>query len=299
MENLQTTVTTYTTIERARKLYTTVLDVFNYNKSSDVVTPLAVAKRQVESIPADAKVCVPGAGVGTYVVALLEQGVAPENIFAVEFDPTYYELGSAMFERLGVRYVFSDFLDWQPNMRFDVVIGNPPYGRVSALAVKFLNKAAELTSDVRYVLPRTFRKPSIMNRVTPELHLVEDDLVSDEMFGGTILTCYQRWEKRDYPRVKLPTVTSHPDFKFVTVDEANLFVGAVGAAAGSVKQEGYGHYNTRHYFLQVDDAVRDRLIAIQPRLKELARAATVGTPSLSKHELISTYVEKFGYPPLP
>lgn len=281
----------YTTIERARKLYTTVLDVFNYNKSSDVVTPVAVAKQQVEGISASAKVCVPGAGVGTYVVALLEQGVAPENIVAVESDQTYYELGSAMFERFGVSYVHADFLDWQPNMRFDVVIGNPPYGRVSALAVKFLNKAAELSDDVRYVLPRTFRKPSIMNRVTAELHLVQDELVSDEMFGGTILTCYQRWEKRSEPRVKLPTITSHPDFKFVTVNEANLFVGAVGAAAGSVKEGGYDHYNTRHYFLQVTDTVRDRLIAIQPKLRELARAATVGTPSLSKHELISTYVE--------
>ena len=179
-------------------------------------------------------------------------------------------------------------------MKFDVIVGNPPYGKNASLAVKFLNKAVELTDNISYVLPRTFRKPSILNRVHPELHLVADDVVSDEMFGGTILTCYQVWERRNEVRAKIPTVTSHPDFKFVTVDEANLFVGGVGAAAGSVKESGFDHYNTRHYFLQVTDVVKERLVAIQDTLKQLARAATVGTPSLSKHELISTYVDRFG-----
>jgi hypothetical protein len=199
-----------------------------------------------------------------------------------------------MFVRLGVNYVQGDFLQWQPEMKFDVIVGNPPYGKNASLAVKFLNKAVELTDHISYVLPRTVRKPSILNRVHPELHLVADEVVSDGRFGGTILTCYQVWERRDSQREKIPTVTTHPDFKFVTVDEANLFVGGVGAAAGSVKESGFDHYNTRHYFLQVTDSVKERLIEIQDTLRQLARAATVGTPSLSKHELISTYVDTFG-----
>ncbi len=284
----------YTISERARTIYNVVVSVYDFDKSSEVFTPCALVKEQVKDIPPDSTVCVPGAGVGSYIVALLEVGVKPENIVAVELNPRYGEIGESIFERFGVNYVFADFLDWVPNMRFDYVIGNPPYGKNASLAVKFLNKAVELTDHISYVLPRTFRKPSILNRVHPELHLVADDIVSDEMFGGTILTCYQVWEKREKARAKIPTVTTHPDFKFVTVDEANLFVGGVGAAAGSVKDSGYDHYNTRHYFLQATDTVKERLISIQGTLRELARAATVGTPSLSKHELISTYVDMFG-----
>ena len=179
-------------------------------------------------------------------------------------------------------------------MKFNAIVGNPPYGKNASLAVKFVNKSAELSDSIHFVLPRTFRKPSILNRVSRHLHLVEDDLVGDEMFGGTILTCAQKWVRREELRELIPTATTHPDFKFVTVGEANLFVGGVGAAAGSVKVTGFDHYNTRHYFLQVTDTVRERLLEIEGTLRMLAKAATVGTPSLSKHELISTYVERFG-----
>jgi tRNA1(Val) A37 N6-methylase TrmN6 len=32
-----------------------------------------------------------------------------------------------MFSRLGVNYIQADFLTWDPQMQFDIVIGNPPY----------------------------------------------------------------------------------------------------------------------------------------------------------------------------
>jgi hypothetical protein len=283
-----------TIMKRARVIYQTVCDIFNYDQSGDCVTSLDLARKQVETLPKGGTFCVPGAGIGTYIYALIEHGVKPQNIWAVESNSKYAELGALMFTRLGVNYIEADYLSWVPGVKFDAIVGNPPYGKNASLAVKFVNKSAELSDSIHYVLPRTFRKPSILNRIDSHLHLVEDELVGDEMFGGTILTCAQKWERRDECRGRIPTVTTHPDFKFVTVDKANLFVGGVGAAAGSVKESGFDHYNTRHYFLQVTDTVRERLVAIQGTLRELARAATVGTPSLSKHELISTYVERFG-----
>jgi len=293
--NLQPTAVNYTVSERAQRLYSVMLDVFDYNKSSDVVTPMPVVERQVTDVSKDATVCIPGAGVGTYVNALLQVGVSPENIVAVEIDPAYYELGSAMFERLGVKYVLADFLTWQPEMKFDVVVGNPPYGKNASLAVKFLNKAAEFSDHISFVLPRTFRKPSVLNRIDEHLHLVEDVDTPNETFGGTIITCRQKWEKREEKRERIRTYTQHPDLNFVSKAESNVFVGRVGAGpAGKVLTADYDHLTEQHYFLQVTDVVKERLVAIQDTLKQLARAATVGTPSLSKHELISTYVDRFG-----
>ena len=151
----------FSVAHRAQKIYSTVLEIFDYKKSSDVVTPYDAVKQQVEGVSSNAIVCIPGAGIGTYVVALIEQGIKPENIYTVELDESYYKLGSAMLERLGVNYVHTDFLDWNPSMQFDVIVGNPPYqnpnkgkktanGRSSngsPLWVKFIRKSTELLKE--------------------------------------------------------------------------------------------------------------------------------------------------------
>ena len=125
--NLQTIVSPYTISERASGIYKIAADVFNWSKSSDCVTPLEVAQKQFAGCNVEGTVCIPGAGIGTYIVAALQAGFKPNNIFAVELDPAYFELGSAIYRRFGVNYVLADFLEWNPQMQFDVIIGNPPY----------------------------------------------------------------------------------------------------------------------------------------------------------------------------
>jgi hypothetical protein len=141
--NLQSTVSTYTVSERALGLYKITTDVFDWNKTSDCVTPLEVAQKQFAGCNEGGKVCIPGAGIGTYVVAALQAGFEPEDITAIEIDPAYYELGTAIYRRFGVNYVLADFLTWQPEMQFDVIIGNPPYqkGKNSNFYVSFIQAA--------------------------------------------------------------------------------------------------------------------------------------------------------------
>jgi predicted RNA methylase len=155
---------TYTISERATVIYNTVLDVFNWNQSSDRTTPLDFVRKQFKDVPAQGTICVPGAGIGTYVLVALEKGFLPENITAVEIDPMYYELGSGMFNRLGVNYVQADFLTWKPEMQFDVVIGNPPYsdtenvkgaglgGCSKGLDDKFFLKCMEMSPFVSLII---------------------------------------------------------------------------------------------------------------------------------------------------
>jgi adenine-specific DNA-methyltransferase len=51
----------------------------------------------------------------------------PDNTFwGVEINPKVYEVISKMFPCFNI--VFGDFLLWQTDERFDLVIGNPPYG---------------------------------------------------------------------------------------------------------------------------------------------------------------------------
>jgi predicted RNA methylase len=294
--NLQPTAVSYTISERARIIYDVAIDICDFDKACDVYTPNKLIQPQVVDILPQHTVCVPGAGIGSYIVALLEKGVKPENIVAVELDLRFGEIGEGIFSRFGVRYVLGDFLQWEPNMRFDFVIGNPPYGKNASLAVKFLNKAAELTNDIRYVLPRSFRKPSILNRINRNLHLTYDEDTPDETFGGKIITCYQKWEVRGNMRELIKTQTTHPDFRFVKREEGEMFIGRAGAGpSGKVLTENFKHYATSHFFIVPEnEEVKQRLISLEPDFRKAARASVVGMPNLSKNELISIYVDTFG-----
>ena len=142
----------YTVSDRASGIYRIAADVFDWSKSSDCVTPLEVAQKQFEGCDTSGTVCIPGAGIGTYVVAALQAGFKPEKITAVEFNPAYFELGSAIYRRFGVNYVLADFLEWNPQMQFDVIVGNPPFqnGGNSAFYTKFFAKLETLLAPGGY-----------------------------------------------------------------------------------------------------------------------------------------------------
>jgi hypothetical protein len=94
-------------------------------------------------------------------MALIEKGVEPGNITAVELDSRYYELGSSMFERFGVNYVNADFLSWQPEKQFDVIEDKQPYnnaGKIkgqkntsgTSLWIQFLKRTVEFLKPGGY-----------------------------------------------------------------------------------------------------------------------------------------------------
>ena len=169
--NLQPTVSTYNVVERAQGLYKITTDIFEWSKKTEVVSPIEMARRQFSNVPCEGTLCIPGAGIGTFVVAALEAGFDPEKITAVEIERSAYEIGSAIYRRFGVNYVLADFLDWNPSMQFDVIVGNPPYSlpkgdntlsKGKNLAIRFIEKSAELLAEgghISMVTPYNFLKP--------------------------------------------------------------------------------------------------------------------------------------------
>lgn len=181
--------------------------------------------------------------------------------------------------------------------RFDIVIGNPPYGNNAKLAVDFLNQAFDLTGDVRYVLPRSFRKVSVTNRVRLDAVCVYDETLPRETFlpeTSNTKACYQRWISGSREKVK--TLTTHPDFEFVTYGQADLMIRRIGSLAGKVMPEfrQWGCSASGNYFVKVSDpSVIYKLQSIQSELIEVGLNAN-NQESVSKHEIISTYQKYFG-----
>jgi hypothetical protein len=181
------------------------------------------------------------------------------------------------------------------NKMFTLGIGNPPYGVGGNLAIKFLNKTAELTDDIRFVLPTSVRKPSSLNKISPYIDVVEDLDLDPKTFPNGISAVYQRWVKTDTPRKKIQLLNKHSDFEFLSYErrfEADVFVGEYGCGpSGRVKTENFTHYAKGHHFLKVSSPeVINNLVEFSSRFREVANQCN-GRYHFGKNDLITTYME--------
>ena len=211
---------TYTTAERARLIYQTAVPVFDYNSSSDVITPAGVIKSQLDTLPnLNGEILIPGAGIGSYVVELIERGVNPEKIHAVELSPAYFDLGNGMFSRLGVNYIQTDFLTWNPQMQFNIIIGNPPYqdsnnfAKNNKLWMKFVFSSLKLLKKGGYLsmitpnsfVGRTLQPAKIRTLLSTEHSLISVDHNADSYFKVGVGICQWLAKKTPYGGVTLVT----------------------------------------------------------------------------------------------
>lgn len=185
----------------------------------------------------------------------------------------------------------------------DVVlsIGNPPFGKNSKLAVSFFNKCAKVSDTIAFILPRTFRKPSVINRLDDNFSLIKEFALPEDSFyvpegeERKVPTVFQVWEKREQPRKPIATLTDHKDFSFCKPEHADFCIRRVGVAAGKV----YTDYNemkrspTSHYYIKAEeDNVINKFRSIDWNDKTGPKYDTAGNPSISKHDLITAYNQR-------
>ena len=68
--------------------------------------------------------------------------------------------------------VEKDFFTYTPSPHLQniLVIGNPPFGRSCSLAIKFFNHASKWANVIAFIIPRTFRRVSIHNKLNVYFH---------------------------------------------------------------------------------------------------------------------------------
>jgi hypothetical protein len=146
----------------------------------------------------------PSAGGGSFFTQ-----IPSERKIGIDISPTHNDI------------VKQDFLTYEPptSASHILVVGNPPFGRVSSLAIKFFNHASKWAHMIAFIVPRTFRRVSVHNKLDLNFHLVfdEDIPMNPCSFEPPMMAkcCFQIWEKNETTKrliVQLSTVHPHWDF---------------------------------------------------------------------------------------
>lgn len=203
-----------------------------------------------------------------------------------------------------------NFFEYLPplNKTNILVIGNPPFGRNSSLAIKFFNYSANWANVIAFIIPRTFRKISVHNKLDAAFHLVYDEEIPNTpcCFSPHIKVkcCFQIWEKRETPRQFIAQPTTHPDWVFLKLGpkdihgqptpplHADFAMRAYGGKIGDIKTEGLKDLRPKswHWFkinIQVD---KNSLINRFNQLDYSHSLNTARQNSMGRAELVSLYL---------
>lgn len=190
----------------------------------------------------------PAGGNGSFIDSLSRLGA--KNIEAVDLYPKHPSVQKA------------DFLSYEPKGRNLVTVSNPPFGRNNSLSIPFFNHAAEHSDYIAFLVPRSWRKWSVQNRLDRRFHLISDQDVavnyvtdSGQRIGANndLRTCFQIWEKRADFRPKLK-VEDNGLVRKCTPDQAHIAIRVFGFGCGKVYREFPRVANTTLMFLTVSDA---------------------------------------------
>lgn len=185
-----------------------------------------------------------------------------------------------------------DFLTWNySNINIDrskvIVISNPPFGKQGSLAMNFIKRATEFSDTIAFILPLSFSKNSVKNRIPIDYHLTYEEILPENSFlldeSDYVVKCvFQVWERKNYSRKLIETV-KESGFKYTNQEEADFSVRRVGFYAGKASTD-VSKSKQSHYFIKVEDISKLNYI-IENINKQKWTELTVGPKSISKNEL--------------
>ena len=184
-----------------------------------------------------------------------------------------------------------DFFSYYPTISNPIfTIGNPPFGKNSSLAVKFFNHAAEFSDKIGFIVPKTFRKISIINKLNPNFHLADDVEMPPMSFvylgkPYDVPCCFQLWEKRKAYRQKIIPRKETKMFDITSKENADFMVQRVGAGAGKVSKDFHKSPNSHYYIKSHVANLSERMDNLYSTF-QLAAKNSAGCPSLSRDEMI-------------
>jgi hypothetical protein len=264
----------------------------------------------------------PSAGDGVFVNCI-KLRFPNSRLVAVDIAPTAPDIIAQDFYKTKRSYFGID----KPNLRV-LVVGNPPFGKNASDAVGFFNHAASVlrVQTISMILPRTFRKTSVVDRLDVNYHLVHEEILPPNSFrfrenkesnfvDYDVPTVLQIWNrgttrrvsvlKKRSPESEVLHFLNLSDVKKKKTDEnvCDVVIQRVGVAAGRAnfdpkyaqEKKNSGNY----YFITVGDKekfkqIHDNAAEFSEFLEKTpAKFDCAGMPSITKDELMDRVDEYF------
>lgn len=203
-----------------------------------------------------------------------------------------------------------DYFDYKPEKEKKyIVMGNPPFGKVSSLAIKFFNNSSKFADVIAFIIPRTFKRVSVQNKLDLNFKLLHtEDLplkpccFTPEMSAKC---CFQIWKKSNAPREHVVYDKVHDDFKFIKhgpkdknnqptpPDGADFVMKAYGSNCGTIQQVELDKLRPKSWHWIKSNINVNELITRFNTLDYSISKDTVRQDSLGQQELIYLYKCKY------
>lgn len=235
----------------------------------------------------------PSAGNGKFLLKLPK-----DNRIGIDISPEHSEI------------ISQDFFDYYPE-NYDtnkiLVIGNPPFGKNCSLAIKFFNHSSKFANIIAFIIPRTFRKTSIQNRLNLNFHLVEDIDIPLNPCSFTpkmmVKCCFQIWEKQTVSRSQINLPTKHSDWEFLGYGNkdhnnqptppigADFAIKAYGGKCGEIVMDNLHQLRPKSWHWIKCNIDKEELIKRFSLLNYKNSINTARQNSIGRAELVALYKE--------
>jgi hypothetical protein len=222
----------------------------------------------------------PSAGNGAFIDVIKELS---NNYIFYDISPAHPEV---------IKMDYLNFTDKPKGYNKIHIITNPPFGRQSTMAIKFIKKSCSFCDTLSFILPKSFKKDGMKRHFPLNFHLLKEidlpknSFVVDEK-ECDVPTCFQIWEKRDELR-KIPEKKSPKGFVFVKkTDNPDISFRRVGIYAGCVSTDIEEKSVQSHYFIKFSNNVQQSIERV--KTCKFEEDNTVGPKSISKQEVIEEF----------
>ena len=187
----------------------------------------------------------PAGGTGSFIEAVAKAGA--KKIISFDIEPLHEKVTRG------------SFLDQEIKETGVITISNPPFGRNNALSIPFFNHAASFSDAICFIVPRSWRKWSVTNRLDMNFELALDleldiDYVdaSGELIStkNRLATCFQIWRRNKNPRMPI-RIKEMRIVEKVSPADADVSLTIFGYGCGKLKTEFQPVANTTQMFLKL------------------------------------------------